>query len=206
MVRFSQQSRATGDHIPAKRLPLCPRASRDRGKLRGVRMMIRLSVAMLLALGLLGGCTQMPGLGGSGGGSGAGYTISPRQAPKVRATVAETLNTIRLSAGLSPLAEDPALIAAAEDHALQMARQNRPWTWGADGLSPPERVARAGYAGPLVGMAVAESITTETEILTAWLESAETRPALLAPEGRSLGLGWVQEGSGKIWWVLIVGG
>jgi uncharacterized protein YkwD len=149
---------------------------------------------------LAAACTPVPD-GTSGGGV---YKI--RNAEKVQFRMLDSVNALRQSRGLSTLQLNAQLNAAAATHSRDMAVQNRPWHFGSDGSSPLERVARTGYAGPMVGETISETYESELETLAAWMEEPTTRQVLMDPAAANMGFAWHQENNGKIWWTLVLGG
>ena len=97
------------------------------------------------------------------------------------------------------------LNAACASHSRDMAVQNRPWHFGSDGSSPLVRVQRVGYTGKLLEELISETYQTELETLSAWMNQADTRDALLDVRATQIGFAWFQEPNGKIWWTLLVG-
>lgn len=124
---------------------------------------------------------------------------------RVQFAMLDGVNALRTARGTPPLALDSSLTAAAATHARDMAAQNRPWHFGSDGSSPPERAARAGYPGAFRGEAISESYEGELETLAAWMEQPGPREVVLDPLAREMGLGWHEESSGKLWWALVTG-
>ena len=164
--------------------------------------MIRI-LSILLALTVaLSACAPSSTSGGKAGGS---YRISRSDAGTIQFRMLDSVNALRSSAGVTPLALDAKLNAAAATHSRDMSVQNRPWHSGSDGSSPIDRIQRVGYTGGLVGEVISETYETELETLAAWMEQPDTRRILMAPDGRQMGFSWYQENGGKIWWTLVVG-
>ena len=164
--------------------------------------MIRI-LSILLALTVaLSACAPSSTSGGKVGGS---YRISRSDAGTIQFRMLDSVNALRSSAGVTPLALDAKLNAAAATHSRDMSVQNRPWHFGSDGSSPIDRIQRVGYTGGLVGEVISETYETELETLAAWMEQPDTRRILMAPDGRQMGFFWYQENGGKIWWTLVVG-
>ena len=134
------------------------------------------------------------------------YRISKGSAGKLQFRMLDSVNALRGASGLSPVALESKLNAAAATHARDMQRQNRPWHFGSDGSSPIDRLQRVGYSGPLVGEVISETYETELETLAAWMDQPDTRRVIMSPDARNIGFSWSQESSGKIWWTLMMGG
>lgn len=134
------------------------------------------------------------------------YRIAPGDVDAIQFRMEESINSLRQSGGLQPVALDANLIASAATHARDMSVQNRPWLFGSDGSSPLERAQRAGFTGQLIGEMISESYETELETLAAWMRETDTRAIVLDPSARRIGFAWYQEPAGKLWWTLTVGG
>lgn len=135
--------------------------------------------------------------------SGGSYRI--RNADKVQLRMLDSVNALRQAAGAQTVQLNAELTAAAATHSRDMSVQNRPWHFGSDGSSPLDRVARAGYAGTLLGENISETYENEQQTLTAWLEKPATRAVILDPKATNMGFSWFQEPNGKIWWTLVMG-
>ena len=112
---------------------------------------------------------------------------------------------MRVQAGLAPVQLSAELNAAAETHARDISVQDRAWHFGSDLTSPRERAFRAGYQGEVVGENLSEGSDSDLTVLRSWLDFADTRANIMAPEARGVGLGWYQDTSGKTWWVQVIG-
>lgn len=134
------------------------------------------------------------------------YRISAGSAGKLQFRMLDSVNALRGSSGLSEVALDSKLNAAAATHSRDMQRQNRPWHFGSDGSSPIDRLQRVGYPGALIGEVISETYETELETLAAWMAQPDTRRVIMSPQARNMGFSWTQESSGKIWWTMILGG
>lgn len=165
---------------------------------------------MILALGsmaALSACSGggRPQLGSDGKPLAQVYKINAATAEKIPFRLLDSVNALRSAKGLSPLAFNAALDAAAATHSRDMSVQNRPWHFGSDGSSPLDRVQRVGYAGRLVGELISETYETELETLSAWMAQSDTRGIIMEPAAREIGFAWFQEANGKIWWTMVTG-
>ncbi|MBB5721341.1 uncharacterized protein YkwD [Loktanella ponticola] len=133
------------------------------------------------------------------------YQIGANDVDAIQFRMEESINALRQAAGVTPVALDSNLIAAAATHARDMSVQNRPWLFGSDGSSPLDRARRAGFTGQLLGEIISESYETELETLAAWSQDRDSREVLLDPSARRIGFAWYQEPAGKLWWTLNVG-
>ncbi len=162
--------------------------------------MMRPILLLLTGMFLLAGCGAT-----APDGSGA-YRLSNNNQGPAQLRMLDSVNALRQAQGLAPVQLDSSLNAAALTHSNDMARQNRPWHFGSNGSSPVERVARAGYGKRMLGENISESYETETETLAAWMKEAATREVILHPDAEDLGFAYHQEGTGKIWFTLVMGG
>lgn len=134
------------------------------------------------------------------------YRISNASQGRVQLRMLDGVNALRNASGLREVRLDSSLNAAAETHSRDMSVQNRPWHFSSDGSSPVERAQRSGYERILLGENISESYETELETLSAWMEQPETRDVIMNPAAEHMGFAYYQEGNGKIWWTLVMGG
>jgi uncharacterized protein YkwD len=172
------------------------------------RNMNRRAILMLGGMAALAACgTQAAEQVGSDGKPLATvYRINAATEAKIPYRFLDSVNTLRGAKGLTPLAFNAQLDAAAATHSRDMSVQNRPWHFGSDGSSPLTRVQRAGYTGRLAGELISETYETELETLSAWMAQPDTRDIIMDPAARELGFAWYQEPNGKIWWTMVTGG
>ena len=159
--------------------------------------MFRLSVLFLIAAVGISGC--MPT------GENGVTRITERQADSIRLNQLDLVNAVRASAGAPALTLSAELTAAAETHARDMASQLRAWNFGSDRSSPQTRAERAGFDGLITSEDVAETFLDNVGIFQAWISDPRVRKAMQNPSATHMGLGWYQEESGKIWWVMDIG-
>lgn len=174
-----------------------------------VKRMNRRTLLLIVPAFALAGCVSsgsQVALGADGKPLPQVYRITPAVAAKVPFRFLDAVNSLRGAKGLTPLAFNAQLNAAAEAHSRDMSVQNRPWHFGSDGSSPLVRVQRVGYSGRLLGELISETYQTELETLSAWMEQADTRNVILDAAAREMGMAWYQEESGKIWWTVVTGG
>jgi len=170
--------------------------------------MTRIFGLLLSALMVLSACATTPPeptLGPDGKPLPKVYRIRSGETAKIQFRMLDSVNALREAAGVPSVQLNSQLTAAAATHARDMSIQNRPWHFGSDGSSPIDRVRRVGYDGQLVGETISETYETETETLAAWMEEPTTRKVILSPEARDMGLSWLQEDNGKIWWTMVLG-
>ena len=166
--------------------------------------MVRIFVLMIAMVGLLAACEEQPRVDENGNVIRI-FWIKDKMVPEIQFRHLDTVNAVREANGLAPVALSSELNAAANTHALDMSRQNRPWHFGSDGSSPLDRVARAGYPGEFVGENLSETFEDDLLTMQAWMKDPLTRGTVLDPNARFVGIGWFQEQNGKIWWVQLMG-
>jgi len=133
------------------------------------------------------------------------HRISAAQENKITYNFLDSVNELRMAAGVAPVQLNAQLTAAAATHSRDMAVQNRPWHFGSDGSSPLDRVARTGYTGMMLGENISETFESELETLAAWMEEKDTRDVILDSRAHDIGFAWYQEPSGKVWWTVVTG-
>ncbi len=134
------------------------------------------------------------------------YNVNEQGEGVVAYRLLDSLNTLRASRGLAPVAFNAELNAAAATHSRDMSVQNRPWHFGSDGSSPFDRANRVGYTGKFLGELISETYETELETLATWMGTPDMRAVLLDPKATEVGFAWFQEPNGKIWWTFCTGG
>lgn len=164
-----------------------------------------LLLAASLTLAACGGGGGAPQLGPDGKPLPRVYHIGAGDVGKIDFRVLDSVNSLRGAAGLTPLALNADLNAAAATHSRDMSVQNRPWHFGSDGSSPLDRVARTGYPGILLGENISETYETELETLGAWMEEPDTRAVVMDPAAVNMGFAFYQDNTGKIWWTMVTG-
>jgi uncharacterized protein YkwD len=169
--------------------------------------MFRREVILGLAAASLAACGSNGNrpLGADGLPLPAAYVIRPGDEATIQFRMLDSVNSLRQSAGVTPVALDARLNAAAATHSRDMAVQNRPWLFGSDGSSPVDRARRVGFQGRLLGENISESFESELQTLNAWMAQADTRALILDPNARFMGFSWFQEDSSKLWWTLNMG-
>jgi uncharacterized protein YkwD len=124
----------------------------------------------------------------------------------VREAMLAKVNAARKAVGARPLATDPHLDAAAQEHAQDMLLRAYYDHETPEGRTPRERLESTGYLAHKVGENIAEGQFSVEEVMNGWLGSSGHRRNLLDPEFRDLGVGlavgrfedrlrilWVQE-------------
>ncbi len=135
----------------------------------------------------------------------SGIEPAPRPRPTPRPTpdpvpptptgpgVVEAINAARASAGLDPLAPDPALQDSAATWARVMA--------GGGGLSHGDFAGRIGAIFPrtAAGEDVAEGQPTPDAVVAAWMSSPPHRANILGPFNK-VGAGSALDAAGSLFW------
>ena len=110
------------------------------------------------------------------------------------ATLLNAANRDRATAGLPPLKWDPALAAAAHQHALRMAHANALSHQFPGEPSMQERARQAGARFSVIAENVAEG-PSAAGLHTQWMNSAPHRANLLDPQLNAVGISVVQAGN-----------
>ena len=133
------------------------------------------------------------------------YRILPGDEAAIQFRMLDSVNALRQTANVAPVALDGGLNAAAATHSRDMSIQNRPWLFGSDGSSPLDRARRVGFTGRLLGENISESFESELQTLAAWMAQQDTRAVILDADARFMGFSWYQDETAKIWWTLSMG-
>ena len=108
---------------------------------------------------------------------------------RARADMLARANAERAAAGRLPLALDPRLNEAAQEHAEDMLLHSYYNHRSPQGSRPADRVRQTGYAAQIVGENIARGPFTVNEVMDNWLQSQDHRRNLLNPAYRDLGVG-----------------
>jgi len=108
---------------------------------------------------------------------------------RARADMLARANAERAAAGRPPLALDPRLNEAAQEHAEDMLLHSYYNHKSPEGSRPADRVLKAGYTAQIVGENIARGPFTVDEVMNNWLQSQDHRRNLLNPAYRNLGVG-----------------
>ena len=122
----------------------------------------------------------------------AGDVPAPENADEGRAALLCLLNARRAEHGLPPLVEDEQLESAAQAHAHDMSARRYFAHRNPDGLSPHERIRRAGFAGRTSGENLywgAGADGTPAAAVEGWMGSPGHRANILRPAFRRVGTG-----------------
>jgi len=115
-----------------------------------------------------------------------------------------TINAVRLEAGLSPVVENKLLSAAAQSHATFVTENFALYSQeglsayvepadapGATGVTPMERMTAAGYQGIYVAELIAFKHTPAASVYS-WLDTLYQRVRILDSNVSEMGHGWSQ--------------
>lgn len=170
--------------------------------------MLKFSTIALVSVLALAACQgpSRPQLGPDGKPLPVAYRITPREEAQIAPRMAGQINALRANIGAGPVTGNPMLDAAAKAHARDMSAQNRAWHFGSDGSSPLDRIRRQGVSSHLIGENISETYENDMTTLNAWMQARDTRDVIMDPRANEFGIGWYQEPSGKVWWVLLTTG
>ena len=114
-----------------------------------------------------------------------------------------SINDIRAGLGLMRLARDPALDAVAREHSRDMATRGYLAHETPEGLTPPDRLKRAGVTGiSLAGENVGTTsrLDPNREIVTAWMQSPAHHDNIVAPAFNATGVGVARAADGSLYY------
>ncbi|HOU12127.1 MAG TPA: CAP domain-containing protein [Anaerolineae bacterium] len=159
---------------------------------RGVRPALRLALALLFALPLLGGLSKP-----------AALQDSPA------AEFYQLVNRTRLSVGLAPFGASTLLTQAAQRHADDIAKRGVATHEGADGSDYRRRIREAGYRawndGLLVDEAVWLGLGRPTDALNWFYGQPQEWARFTDARYREIGVGYAEDGQGVHYLVITFG-
>ena len=150
--------------------------------------------------------------GGAGGG-GSNLSTSPGSTPiadlpQVAVSTAPSrtfegmLNGVRSRNGAGPVSYDSRLGEAARRHANDMAANNFFSHTGSDGTSAGDRITDTGYRWSTWGENIARGQSSESNVLTAWVNSPGHQRNNVNPRFEDFALAKASSGRGP-YWVLV---
>jgi hypothetical protein len=116
----------------------------------------------------------------------------PAQPPlgiEYRGRLVELVNQERRKAGLDPLKGEPALMAAAQAHALDMSRRGYFSHQTPEGQRFGWWAEKTGYAGFSTGQTLAMGCRTPEQVVILWMNSPSHRTAILRTDANQAGAG-----------------
>jgi uncharacterized protein YkwD len=118
------------------------------------------------------------------------------------------INEVRAAQGLLRLQRDPGLDAVARAHSEDMAARRYMAHETPEGLTPPDRMKRAGVTGyTLAGENVGTTtrVDPNREIVGAWMASPVHRDNVLAPVFNTTGVGIARSADGTWYYTQLYG-
>ncbi len=117
----------------------------------------------------------------------------------------DLINDLRAREGLPPLRVDRRLVAAAQEHAEDMAAHGFVGHDGSDGSLPAFRVDRTRYPWILILENTAGGHATASATFAAWQASETHRRNHLDPDVRHVGIGYAENGATSLrsYWVAV---
>ncbi|MDT7782635.1 MAG: hypothetical protein QOF58_1054 [Pseudonocardiales bacterium] len=113
-------------------------------------------------------------------------------------TVIWLVNHVRARAGLPRLRYDDRLRVAARKHSRDMARRDFCEHVNPDGVTPAQRMSKAGYPNP-GGENVARGQSGPHAVMNAWMASPSHRANILNPDFVTIGVGVDLSAGGPYW-------
>ena len=128
---------------------------------------------------------------------------------QIRSGLLVKINAFRAGKGLGALSLSPALNAAAQAHAQDMAARATLTHTGADGSDVGDRAGRAGYRFHEIAENVAQGQASVDAVMISWEKSPGHRANMLLPGVTDLGVGYAEgPATGNIpghYWVIVLG-
>ena len=126
-------------------------------------------------------------------GTGAGLSAT-------ESAVLDLVNAQRAGAGCKPLAVNATLVTVARAHSTDMATRGFFSHDNPDGLSPFDRMRRAGYNGSTMGENIAAGYATAAAVMDAWMKSPGHRANILNCRFAEIGIGYAAGGPYRTYW------
>ncbi|MCA1217571.1 CAP domain-containing protein [Streptomyces sp. 8L] len=154
------------------------------------------------------------GIGHAEAGGGAGdmfwvavwaSPLTPEGLARLTAEVARRTDAERAAAGLGPLAPDPLLARAAQDHSADMAARDFYSHTDPDGREPWDRARAAGARHRGVGENIACGQRSAAEVVEGWMNSPGHRANILRPSFTHLGVGYATGSRAGTYWTQLFG-
>ena len=127
----------------------------------------------------------------------------PAEVQTLRGAVLAGVNAERARVGIAALGSAPALDMAAQNHACDIARQQRLSHGSGLFSSLRGRLRRAGYAFFMANENLAAGQTSPEQVMRSWMGSPGHRSNILAAPARELGVGVAVGADGQLYWVTI---
>ncbi|MQS10861.1 CAP domain-containing protein [Streptomyces kaniharaensis] len=123
-------------------------------------------------------------------------------APSSAQQVVDLVNAERAKAGCGPVAAEPRLASAAQEHSDDMANRNYFDHASPEGYHADHRIEAAGYSWSTWGENIARGQKDPAAVMDAWMNSPGHRANILNCAFKQLGVG-VRTGSGGPWWTQV---
>ncbi len=130
----------------------------------------------------------------------------PSEATRKSTDAVDLTNQRRIAAGLPRVSIDPALTAAALQHAQDQASRGVMTHTGWDGSDPGQRIARNGGSFSTWGENVAAGYTSAASVVNAWMNSPGHRRNILGGSFTRIGIGAAQASDGTWFWTMVLAG
>lgn len=146
--------------------------------------------------------------GGAGGVFWTAVWASPFSAEGLARLTAEVVRLTgaeRAAAGLGPLAVDPLLTHAAQDHSTGMATRDFYAHTDPDGREPWDRARAAGARHRGIGENIACGQRSAAEVVEGWMNSPGHRANILRPDFTHIGVGYATGGRSGTYWTQLFG-
>lgn len=158
-------------------------------------------LALVAAGALVPACAAPPP---ASPGKASGLPARSEAARALADELVEAHNRTRLAHGRPSLEVDPALQAAARQHALEMARRHRMTHRGADGSTAADRIRTEGYRYRRAGENVAQGQPTVDSVMNAWMKSPPHRRNVLGTFSQ-IGTACATDSTGTLYWCVTFG-
>jgi uncharacterized protein YkwD len=132
--------------------------------------------------------------------------FTPGELTRTEADVIGLTNRERAGAGLTPLAPDPLLTAAAQAHSVDMVARDFYSHTSPDGSKPWDRAAAAGATRRSIGENIACGQRSPAEVVEGWMNSPGHRANILKPDFTHIGVGFAGGGRAGTYWTQLFGG
>jgi uncharacterized protein YkwD len=147
--------------------------------------------------------------------SGAKATTTPSATPSASpstkglsgaaAQVLSLTNAQRATAGCKALTANAKLTKAAQDHSVDMARNNYFDHNSQNGKTPFDRMTADGYNFQAAAENIAEGQSTPAAVMSAWMNSAGHKANILNCTYTDIGIGYAVSSAGTAYWTQDVG-
>ncbi|MGN9762592.1 CAP domain-containing protein [Streptomyces sp. SD31] len=131
--------------------------------------------------------------------------LTPGDLSRTAAEVVELTNRERAGAGLRPLAVDPVLASAAQEHSADMVARAFYSHTSPEGSQPWDRAAAAGSTRRSIGENIACGQRSPAEVVEGWMNSPGHRANILKRDFTHIGIGFAGGGPAGTYWTQLFG-